>query len=156
MRPIRNGNKPLNQYSVLPPISAKTTTTIVPNRTEASARSTRTEVHPQPTRNEEAPRNEPMPREMPPLNFQNGPPMRNDYQQPRMTNEDPYLPEEPVLLTDYEEQRLAEQIREQLGYTTVVDRLKLFYQELTAYDRNRTNYVHYSTIQMLARQLGVT
>ena len=123
----------------------------MPNRPEASARSNGSEVHSQPAKNEDAPRAEPVPQ----LNFQSGPPMREDYQRARMTEEDPYLPEEPVLLTDYEEQRLSEQIREQLGYSSIIDRLKLFYQELTAYDRNRTNYVHYSTIQLLARQLGV-
>jgi hypothetical protein len=73
-----------------------------------------------------------------------------------MNNEDPYLPEEPVLLTDYEEERLSEQIRVQLGNSITVDRLKLFYQELTAYDPNVTSYVHYTNIQLVASQLGVS
>ncbi len=76
-------------------------------------------------------------------------------QQPMMNNEDTYLPEEPVLLTDFEEERLAEQVRVQVGGVGALDRLKLFYQELTAYDPNRTGYVHYSNIQSLAYQLGV-
>ncbi len=72
-----------------------------------------------------------------------------------MNNEDIYLPEEPILLTDYEEERLFEQIRSQLGNSTTVDKLKLFYQELTAYDPNITSYIHYSNIQLVASQLGV-
>jgi len=76
-------------------------------------------------------------------------------QQPMINNEDIYLPEEPVLLTDYEEERLSEQIRNQLGNSTTVEKLKLFYQELSAYDRNVTGYVHYSNIQLVASQLGV-
>jgi hypothetical protein len=76
-------------------------------------------------------------------------------QQPMMNNEDTYLPQEPVLLTDYEEERLFEQIRNQLGNSTSVDKLKLFYQELTAYDPNVTSYIHYSNIQLVASQLGV-
>lgn len=77
-------------------------------------------------------------------------------QQAMMYNEaDIYLPAEPVLLTDYEEQRLAEQVAYQLGYPSGVEKLKLFYQELTAYDPNLTHYVHYSNIQLLAAQLGV-
>jgi hypothetical protein len=90
----------------------------------------------------------------------NGVPLLNLYdqqrQQPGMMNDgDTYLPEEPVLLTDYEDQGLCEQIRSQLGNPNVVDRLKLFYQELTKYDPNGTNYVHYSHIQLIASQLGV-
>jgi hypothetical protein len=34
--------------------------------------------------------------------------------------------------------------------------LKLFYQELTAYDPNVTSYVHYTNIQLVASQLGVS
>jgi hypothetical protein len=90
----------------------------------------------------------------------NGVPLLNLYdqqrQQPGMMNDgDTYLPEEPVLLTDYEEERLSEQIRNQLGNSTTVEKLKLFYQELSAYDRNVTGYVHYSDIQLVASQLGV-
>ena len=87
----------------------------------------------------------------------------NDQQQqqyppepPMMTqSEDTYLPHEPVLLTDFEEQRLADQIRDQLGGSAAVERLKLLFQELATYDPNRTNFVHYSQIQMLMYQLGV-
>ncbi|CAF5139524.1 unnamed protein product, partial [Rotaria magnacalcarata] len=42
-----------------------------------------------------------------------------------MNNEDSYLPVEPVLLTDFEENRLSEQIRTQLGSGVTVDRLKV-------------------------------
>jgi hypothetical protein len=70
-------------------------------------------------------------------------------------NEDTYLPEEPVLLTDYEEERLSDQIRTQLTNSITVERLKLFYQELAAYDPRVTSYVHYSDIQLVASQLGV-
>ena len=77
-------------------------------------------------------------------------------QQPMMTNEDPYLPDEPVLLTDFEETRLAEQIRSQIGAPDIVERLKVFYQELAAYDPNRSGYIHYTNIQTLAYQLGVS
>jgi hypothetical protein len=76
-------------------------------------------------------------------------------QQSMMNNEDTYLPEEPVLLTDFEEHRLSEEVHTQVGGTAAVDRLKLFYQELAAYDPNGTGYVHYSHIQLLASQLGV-
>jgi hypothetical protein len=71
------------------------------------------------------------------------------------TANDKYLPEEPILLTDFEEKRLAEQISRQLGSTSSVDRLKLLFQELAAFDMNRTNYVHYSQIQAVTQQLGV-
>jgi hypothetical protein len=89
-----------------------------------------------------------------------GVPLLNLYDQQRqqqgmMNDGDTYLPAEPVLLTDYEDQGLCEQIRSQLGNPNVVDRLKLFYQELTKYDPNATNYVHYSHIQLIASQLGV-
>lgn len=92
-------------------------------------------------------------------------PMNNDrdyydyqqqQQQPMMNNEDPYLPAEPVLLTDFEEERLAEQIRTQLGNGTTVDRLKLLFQEILAYDPTQSGFVHYSNIQTLAYQLGVS
>ena len=85
---------------------------------------------------------------MAPLNF-------NQQEPPAMYNGEPYLPAEPVLLTDFEEQRLAGQILNQLGGNAAVDRVKFLYQELTAYDPNRTNYVHYSNIQLVAGQLGV-
>jgi len=103
---------------------------------------------------------------MPPLNLNND--AQHFYQQPfppapppsqllrPMTKmEDTYLPAEPVLLTDYEEDRLAEQIRTQLGSSTNVEQLKLFYQELAAYDPNVISYVHYSNIQLVASQIGV-
>ena len=77
-------------------------------------------------------------------------------QQPMMPPEDTYLPAEPVLLTDFEEQRLSDQLRNQLGGSAAVDRLMLLYQELAAYDPNRTNYVHYTQIQMVTYQLGVS
>jgi hypothetical protein len=79
----------------------------------------------------------------------------NQQQQPMMNNEDTHLPEEPILLTDYEEERLANQIRVQLGGPVAVDRLKLLYQELAAYDPQGTGSVHYSNIQSVAYQLGV-
>ena len=89
--------------------------------------------------------------------FRGAAPQTNFYtqQQGMMNNDDSYLPEEPVLLTDYEEQRLSEQVRVQLGSPTIIDRLKLFYQELAKYDPNVTSHVHYSNIQMVASQLGV-
>ncbi|CAF5220992.1 unnamed protein product, partial [Rotaria magnacalcarata] len=70
-------------------------------------------------------------------------------------NEDSYLPVEPVLLTDFEENRLSEQIRTQLGSGVTVDRLKVLFQELLAHDANSTGYVHYSSIQSLTYQLGL-
>jgi hypothetical protein len=92
---------------------------------------------------------------MPPLNFNNDTANYDQQQQPMMNNEDTYLPEEPVLLTDFEEARLADHVRTQLGGAGAVDRLKIFYQELAAYDPNATGYVHYSHIQTLVDQLGV-
>lgn len=91
-------------------------------------------------------------------NYQNGAQYYDQQQQQQlmMNNEDTYLPEEPVLLTDFEETRLAEQIRSQIGGPDTVERVKLFYQELAAYDPNRTGYIHYSQIQTLAYQLGVS
>ncbi|CAF2421699.1 unnamed protein product [Rotaria sp. Silwood2] len=163
-RPIRNTNSSLNQYSVLPPIPSTTITTANNNNNNnsnnvASARSTRTDVsHQQTIKDQEVPTNQSMPKDIQPLDFHNV--MQNSYdyqqqQQPMMNNIDTYLPEEPVLLTDYEEQRLSEQLCNQLGSSTAVDRLKLFYQELTAYDPNLTSYVHYSVIQSMAYQLGL-
>jgi hypothetical protein len=82
--------------------------------------------------------------------------MYNDQQSSMTINNDLYLPAESVLLTDFEEQRLAEQIRQQLSHPTVVDRLKLFYQELSVHDPTRSNYVHHSIIRSIANQLGVS
>jgi len=76
-------------------------------------------------------------------------------QQPTMDNEDGFLPKDPILLTDYEEERLAEQIRTQLGGDAAVDKLKLLYQQLAAYDPDTTYYVHYSIVRSVAYQLGV-
>jgi hypothetical protein len=95
---------------------------------------------------------------MQPLSFNNDTDnydQQQQQQQSMMYNEDTYLPEEPVLLTDYEEERLVEHIRTQLGTAGTVDRLKLFFQELAAYDPNATGYIHYSHIQAVAYQLGV-
>ena len=72
-----------------------------------------------------------------------------------MSAETPYLPEEPVLLTDFEEERLSEQIRQQIGSAAAVERLKTFYQELTNYDPKMTNHVYYSVIQSTAERIGV-
>ncbi len=128
-------------------------------RSTGSARSTVTDI-PQSTQNQAVPNKETKSNDVPPLNLNNG--TQNFYdqqqqqqQQPMMNNQDTYLPEEPVLLTDYEEERLSEQIRTQLGNSITVEKLKLFYQELTAYDPHVTSYVHYSNIQLVASQLGV-
>ena len=97
---------------------------------------------------------------MPPLNFNNttetyDQQQYQQQQQPMTYNQDTYLPEEPILLTDFEEERLSEQIRNQLGSAGATDRIKLLYQELSAYDPTGTGYVHYSYIQSMAYQLGV-
>ncbi|CAF3667299.1 unnamed protein product [Rotaria sordida] len=153
-KPTRQFKNALNQYPVLPPISANN------NRTETSDRKSVTDgqqQQQQPFNDQVVPSNE----TMPPLNFNNDreyydqQQQQQQQQQPLMNNEDTYLPEEPVLLTDYEEERLTEQIRSQLGGTAAVDRLKLLYQELAAYDPNMTGYVHYSNIQLLTYQLGL-
>lgn len=120
-----------------------------------SARGTSTDLPPS-IKDQQVPSNDTKSKDIPPLNFNNITQNSYDQQQPRMNNEDPYLPEEPVLLTDYEEERLSEQIRVQLGNSITVERLKLFYQELTAYDPNVTSYVHYTNIQLVASQLGVS
>jgi hypothetical protein len=153
----------LNQYSVLPPISGNLT---MNNnlRSVGSANSALKDL-PRPIKDQVISNNETKPRDIPPLNFNNA--TQNIYEQqqrpppppppppPMMINEDTYLPEEPVLLTDYEEERLSEQIRSQLANLITVERLKLFYQELSAYDPHVTGYVHYSNIQLVASQLGV-
>jgi len=150
----------LNQYSVLPPISGNLT---MNNnlRSVGSANSALKDL-PQPIKDQVISNNETKPRDIPQLNLNNA--TQNIYEQqrpppppppPMMINEDTYLPEEPVLLTDYEEERLSEQIRSQLANLITVERLKLFYQELSAYDPHVTGYVHYSNIQLVASQLGV-
>lgn len=132
-------------------------------RSTGSARSAATDI-PRSNQNQET-----KPNDVPPLNFSNGtqnfldgpplppppPQQQQAFDQPMMNNNDTYLPEEPVLLTNYEEERLAEQIRVQLGRSTSVEKLKIFYQELTAYDPNVTGCIHYSNIQLVASQLGV-
>ena len=133
----------LNQYSVLPPISSSN------NRNDNSDRRSVSDAgqggrYP----DQEVPNNE----SMMPLNFneQNDrydqPPPQQQYQPEPPQPEDTYLPQEPVMLTDYEEQRLAEQVRNQLGGAAAVERLKLLYSELATYDPHRTNFVHYSQI----------
>lgn len=153
----RNTKSSLNQYSVLPPISSN-----LPNnnnnnnntRDAASARSALTDI---PRSNDDISKYDTTSKDIPPLNLDNPPQNFNEFQRqpPMLNNEDTYLPEEPVLLTDYEEERLSDQIRNQLGNSASVERLKLFYQELTAYDQNVTGYVHYSNILLVASQLGV-
>lgn len=99
---------------------------------------------------------------MPPEDYQNSAQYYDQQQQyqpqqqPMMNNEDTYLADEPVLLTDFEEKRLADQIRSQIGAPDIIERLKVFYQELSAYDPNRSGYIHYTNIQTLAYQLGVS
>ncbi|CAF3843393.1 unnamed protein product [Adineta steineri] len=133
-RPVRQQKSSLNNFFVLPPIASQTT------RTDGQQQ--------QPYVDQEVPSNQMMSNGIPPINFYG-------QQQGMMNNGDTYLPEEPVLLTDYEEQRLSEQIRTQLGNPTIIDRLKLFYEELAKYDPNVTNFVHYSNIQLVASQLGL-
>ena len=135
-------------------------------RSVGSARSAATDIS-RSNVNSDGPNRETKPNDVPLLNLNNGnhnfqdppqqqpPPPLQQFDQPMMNNEDTYLPEEPVLLTNYEEERLAEQIRVQLGRLTTVEKLKLFYQELSAYDTNVTGHVHYSNIQLVASQLGV-
>ncbi|CAF3473955.1 unnamed protein product [Rotaria socialis] len=172
-KPIRNLQSSFNQYSVLPPINTEIVNrnNDIP-RSNASARTTSTDVQSekQPFRDQQMKFNESMPNDIPPLNFNNSsqnfygqppplppppPPPQQQQQQPMIDNIDTYMTQEPVLLTDYEEQRLAEQVSYQLGYSSGVEKLKVFYQELTAYDPNLTRYVHYSTIQLLAAQIGL-
>ena len=134
-----------NQYSVLPPIASKNNVNLNSYRNQSTAPLpiTRTEFEPL----------APVPRipDPPALNsFVHEIPTRSTNQ-----NDDSYLPIEPVLLTDYEEHRLADQIRSQLASPNIVDRLKIFFQELISYDHQRSFFVHYSTIQMMAEQLGV-
>lgn len=134
-------------------------------RSIGSARSAATDIS-RSNVNYDGPNSETKPNNVPPLNLNNdnhnfqGPPQQQmpppqQFDQPMMNNHDTYLPEEPVLLTSYEEERLAEQIRVQLGRLTTVEKLKLFYQELAAYDSNVSGHVHYSNIQLVASQLGV-
>ncbi|CAF3580319.1 unnamed protein product [Rotaria socialis] len=170
-KPIRNLQSSFNQYSVLPPINTEIVNrnNDIP-RSNASARTTSTDVQSekQPFRDQQMKFNESMPNDIPPLNFNNSsqnfygqppppppPQQQQQQQQPMIDNIDTYMTQEPVLLTDYEEQRLAEQVSYQLGYSSGVEKLKVFYQELTAYDPNLTRYVHYSTIQLLAAQIGL-
>ncbi|CAF0878807.1 unnamed protein product [Adineta steineri] len=136
-RPVRQQKSSLNNFFVLPPIASQTT------RTDGQQQQQQ-----QPYVDQEVPSNQMMSNGIPPINFYG-------QQQGMMNNVDTYLPEEPVLLTDYEEQRLSEQIRTQLGNPTIIDRLKLFYEELAKYDPNVTNFVHYSNIQLVASQLGL-
>jgi hypothetical protein len=146
VKPIRPQRTSLNNFLVLPPIASNAN-----GYNEGSNQSYRVDGQQAPFKDQEVPSNEMMFRSaVPPSNFYG-----QQQQQGMMNNDDSYLPEEPVLLTDYEEQRLSEQIRVQLGSPTIIDRLKLFYQELAKYDPNVTSYVHYSNIQMVASQLGV-
>ena len=137
---MRQPKSSLNNFLVLPPIPSKTN-----EYTEKSSQNNRLDGQQfqAPFKDQEVPSAS--------SNFYD-----SQRQQPNMiNNDDPYLPAEPVLLTDYEEQGLSEQIRNQLANPTIIDRLKLFYEELTKYDPNMTNYVHYSNIQLVASQLGV-
>ncbi|CAF0823317.1 unnamed protein product [Adineta ricciae] len=140
VRPVRQPKSSLNNFLVLPPIPSKTN-----EYTERSTQNNRLDGQQlqAPFKDQEVPSTS--------SNFYD-----SQRQQPNtMNNDDPYLPAEPVLLTDYEEQGLSEQIRNQLANPTIIDRLKLFYEELTKYDPNMTNYVHYSNIQLVASQLGL-
>ena len=152
-KPTIHFKKALNQYPVLPPISSSS------NRNDNFDQRSVASDAGQGGRyyDQEVPTNESMMSLN--LNDPNDQQQQQQYQpEPPMMSqpEDTYLPQEPVLLTDFEEQRLANQIREQLGGSAAVERLKLLYQELTTYDPNRTNFVHYSHIQMLTHQLGVS
>ena len=150
----------MSQYSVLPPISAKTTTNNRDNNRE-SVRTSRTDIQQTPTIKDQEPLNRdltsrnPLIHPVSPDFYEQSQSQPQSQQQLMMLNVDTYLPEEPVLLTDYEEERLSEQICNELGYPGAVDKIKLFYHELTTYDPNLTGYVHYSTIQSIAYHLGV-
>lgn len=159
-KPTRQFKNSFSQYSVLPPISND-------NRSEVSDRKSvvsENQQQQQPYPDQEVPSNESLstmnyPTETQNYNQQqtwnNENSNNNYYNNITTTSEDTYLPNEPILLTDFEENRLAEQIRVQLG-AAAVDRLKLFYQELAAYDTNATGFVHYSNIQTLTYQLGIS
>ena len=142
----------LNQYPVLPPIMGGNGY----QNDNSERRSISDGQQPGPYTDQEVPSNESM------MSMNNYPEQYEQHQQqqqpmmPPPPPEDTYLPEEPVLLTDFEEERLSNQIRDQLGGAAAVDRVKLLYQELAAYDPNRTNSVHYSQIQMVTYQLGVS
>jgi len=149
-KPTVHFKKALNQYPVLPPISSSG------NRNDNSDQRSVVSESGQGGGyyDQEVPMNE----NTMPSNFNDQQQQQQYYQpEPPMMSqpEDTYLPQEPVLLTDFEEQRLAGQIRDQLGASAAVERLKLLYQELATYDPNRTNFVHYSQIQMLMHQLGL-
>ncbi len=124
-----------SQYPVLPKIPANN------NQTETSGRKSVTDNQQQ--------------QQQPQQQQQQQQQQQPQQQQPTMDNEVGFLPKDPILLTDYEEERLAEQIRTQLGGDAVVDKLKLLYQQLAAYDPDTTYYVHYSIVRSVAYQLGV-
>lgn len=144
-KPTIHYKKVMNQYSVLPPIQPNNNQNF--DRTENDDRST---INDQQVPNGDA---------MMALSLNDRPEQNQyqDYQQPMMMPpvEDTYLPEQPVLLTEFEEQRLADQIRAQLGGAASIDRVKLLFQELANFDPSRTNFVHYSQIQTMIYQLGV-
>ncbi|CAM4819471.1 unnamed protein product [Rotaria magnacalcarata] len=153
-KPTRQFKNSLNQYSVLPPISA----TNNPNDTTERKSIYDGQQPQQPFYDQIVPGNDTTQqlhynseREY----YEQQQQQQQQQQQPMMNNEDSYLPVEPVLLTDFEENRLSEQIRTQLGSGVTVDRLKVLFQELLAHDANSTGYVHYSSIQSLTYQLGL-
>ncbi len=131
-QPTRQFTNVFSQYPVLPKIPANN------NQTETSDRKSVTDNQQQHQQQQQQQQQQ-----------------QPQQQQPVTDNEDAFLPKDPILLTDYEEERLAEQIRTQLGGDAVVDKLKLLYQQLAAYDPDTTYYVHYSIVRSVAYQLGV-
>ncbi|CAF1263405.1 unnamed protein product, partial [Didymodactylos carnosus] len=80
--------------------------------------------------------------------------MDNNYNYQQRPTTDNHLPNEPILLTEFEERQLASEIQNQLG-PQAIDRLKIFYQELANYDPKMTGYVHHSHIRMTSNRLGL-
>jgi hypothetical protein len=65
-----------------------------------------------------------------------------------------YLPREPVILSQAEEESLLQDILRELGYYSSED-LKGFYSELTAYDPNLTGHIHHMYITLVAMRCKV-
>ena len=73
---------------------------------------------------------------------------------PLSTQNDNYLPRNPIYLNPQEEQALMiDTARELKNYTS--DNLKNFYSELTSYDPNLSGYTHYNYISLVAMRNNV-
>lgn len=145
----KNGS--LNQYTVLPPITPQRSFsnnevyTQIDNRVVPSIDHLTSEAPSKIVAENYGLKNPPN------LNFEipEDPVAQPRQQQATNRGENNFLPREPVVLSDAEEQSLQQDVMRELeNYSS--EQLKGFYTELTTYDPNLTGYIHHMYLTLVA------